>query len=85
MAKKLTLAEVELVARHMAPEWWDSLTPEERLQVVNRYNEEQGVEEYLASMPSREAKEGGAALKILKKSYDQWQIVGSCRAPDETA
>lgn len=39
MPKTLTLADVERVARHMAPEWWDSLTPEERLDIVNRYNE----------------------------------------------
>jgi hypothetical protein len=48
VAKKLTLAEVELVARNMAPVWWASLTPEDRLDIVQRYNEAQAAEELVA-------------------------------------
>ena len=48
----LKLAEVELVARLMAPEWWDSLTAEERQQVIDRYNEAQAAEDFGARQPS---------------------------------
>jgi hypothetical protein len=46
--RKLTLADVEFVARHMAPDWWDSLTAEERLDLVKRSNDVQAAEEFTA-------------------------------------
>ena len=46
-ARKLTLADVELVARRMSQEWWDSLTAEERLTLVDQYNEVQAAEELM--------------------------------------
>jgi len=48
MAKKLTLADIELIARRMAPDWWDSLTADERLDLVDRSNEAQAADEVLA-------------------------------------
>jgi hypothetical protein len=41
MPRRLTLAEVDAVARHMVPSWWDSLRADERLNLVRRYNESQ--------------------------------------------
>lgn len=49
MPKKLTLEDVELVARHTAPEWWDGLMLEERLELIDRFNEMRADEENLAS------------------------------------
>jgi hypothetical protein len=43
--KPLTLADLELVARRTAPAWWDSLTDEERLALVDRSNQAQAAEE----------------------------------------
>jgi len=41
MSRRLTLAEVDAVARHMVPRWWDSLSADERVNLVSRYNESQ--------------------------------------------
>jgi hypothetical protein len=58
MPNKLTLDEVEIVARHMAPEWWESLTQEERFALVDRFNREQAAEEDRASKLPGKAEEG---------------------------
>ncbi len=57
MPKKLTLSEIDLVARTMAPEWWEGLTTEERLSVVNRYNESQAVADSVAQYVEARAKD----------------------------
>lgn len=48
MPRKLTLADVEPIARREAAEWWDSLTNAQKLQVLKRYNEAQAAEDFMA-------------------------------------
>jgi hypothetical protein len=57
MPKKLTLSEIDLVARTMAPEWWEGLTTEERLNVVNRYNQSQAAADSVAQYVEARAKD----------------------------
>jgi hypothetical protein len=42
--KTITLADVDREARRIAPDWWNALSDEERLLIVDQYNQVQATQ-----------------------------------------